>query len=134
MTIHRRIPYQEPTFHSGTVDSGQSQANPAGISSEERNQLNRAIWLSRENRGDDALSIIQDVEGRFPDHAEVYLAKGVVFQHLLQWDQAIHAFDRSIQHNPSMPNAYLRKARLLERMQFVHESRACYRQALDLVM
>ncbi|MCD8534079.1 MAG: hypothetical protein LR011_04515 [Verrucomicrobia bacterium] len=134
MTIHRRTPYHERTIHSGQADLGDSHASPTGLSSDDRDQLNRAIRLSRQDRGEDALSIVHDVADRCPDHAEVFLAKGVVLQNLLQWDQAIQAFDLCIQHNPSMPNAYLRKARLLERMQHVEESRACYLKALKLAV
>lgn len=75
----------------------------------------------------EALDMINLLDDSSMEKAETRLQKGVILEKLNMWDEAMVEYESAIRIQPDRPNGYLRKARLLERMQRFQEAQECYR-------
>ena len=80
-----------------------------------------------------AKELIESAEQSQTSSFELLLNKGIILEDLNSWEEALDCYEQAIAEEPKKPNGYLRKARLLEKMQNIRESWECYNSIAEKI-
>lgn len=58
-------------------------------------------------------SLLQELSDKQPDNPSIWYARGIMAQHLADYEEALHCIDQSLKLNPDFLSASLQKARVL---------------------
>ncbi len=98
-----------------------------------RGLLQKFNSLRREGMIDECRGVISEIESCFPASPHASVCRGLLHELDGEWESALREYQIAIHMDPSSPNAYLRKARVLERQQHFAQARAMYRTVLKKV-
>ncbi len=117
-----------PELQTRAAAALSSEVNEAGLSISEL--LDRSQTLLSEDRPDEALSTLECLLAREPQHADAWVKKGATFERLRKMNEAIECYDRAIAIDDSLTIAYLHKGAIFNRMERFGEAVECYEKAL----
>jgi hypothetical protein len=133
-SAEEEIPVHDPPVVRIRLGRGQEhEIPPRRDDPKMRELLQKFNTLRREGMIDESREVISEIESCFPASPHVSVCRGLLYELDGEWESALREYQLAINTDPSSPNAYLRKARVLERQQHFAQARAMYRTVLKKV-
>lgn len=93
---------------------------------------NWAVWLTKYQLFDVALSVIEQAQATGINAAKLFIVQGTAFQKIEEFERAITCFEQALARQPNEPNALHHKAATYRAMLQPEKALAVYQQLVDM--